>query len=70
MLHSPAKDPDLTVTVKTVSEHNASTKILENNNFVFTEIVQDEGIRDAGFWTQVLHIKIGAKFAVTASYQS
>lgn len=44
-------DPSLTVTAKTLPEHNASTKILENNNFIFTEIVQDDKIGDAWFWT-------------------
>ena len=44
-------DPNVTITAKTAPEHNASTKILENNNFVFTEIVQDEEIGDAWFWT-------------------
>ena len=44
-------DPSLTITAKTAPEKNASTKILENNNFVFTEIVQDEEIGDAWLWT-------------------
>lgn len=43
-------DPSLTITAKTAPEKNASTKILENNNFVFTEIVQDEEIGDAWLW--------------------
>ena len=34
----------------TISQ-NASTKILENNGFIFTEIVQDEEIGDAWLWT-------------------
>ena len=42
--------PNLTITAKTAPEHNASTKILENNNFVFTEIVQDNEIGDAWLW--------------------
>jgi len=45
-------DPSLTITAKTAPEHNASTKILENNNFVFTEIVQDDEIGDAWLWTR------------------
>lgn len=45
-------DPNVLVTAKTVPEHNASTKILENNHFVFTEVVQDEEIGDARLWTQ------------------
>ena len=40
-------DSSLRITAKTAPEQNASTKILENNNFVFTEIVQDEEIGDA-----------------------
>ncbi len=44
-------DPGLTITAKTAPNHNASTKILENNNFVFSEIVQDEEIGDAWLWT-------------------
>ena len=43
-------DSGLTITAKTAPEHNASTKILEKNNFVFTEIVQDEEIGDAWLW--------------------
>lgn len=44
-------DSNLTITAKTAPEHNASTKILENNHFVFTEIVQDDEIGDAWLWT-------------------
>lgn len=44
-------NPNVTITAKTAPEHNASTKILENNNFAFTEIVQDEEIGDAWLWT-------------------
>jgi [ribosomal protein S5]-alanine N-acetyltransferase len=44
-------DAGLTVTAKTAPEHNASTKILQNNHFVFTEIVQDDEIGDAWLWT-------------------
>ncbi len=44
-------DPKVTITAKTAPEHNASTKILENNKFIFTEIVQDEEIGDAWLWT-------------------
>lgn len=48
-----AKQTDLivTITAKTAPEKNASTKILENNNFVFTEIVQDDEIGNAWLWT-------------------
>jgi len=44
-------DPKVIVTAKTAPEYNASTKILANNKFVFTEIVQDEEIGDAWLWT-------------------
>jgi [ribosomal protein S5]-alanine N-acetyltransferase len=44
-------DPSVTITAKTAPEHNASTKILENKNFAFTEIVQDDEIGDAWLWT-------------------
>lgn len=44
-------DPSLTITAKTEPEHNASTKILEKNNFEFSGIVQDEEIGDAWLWT-------------------
>lgn len=44
-------DPKVTITAKTAPEKNASTKILEANNFVFTGIVQDEEIGDAWLWT-------------------
>jgi [ribosomal protein S5]-alanine N-acetyltransferase len=43
-------DSNLTITAKTAPEHNASTKILENNNFIFTEIVQDHEIGNAWLW--------------------
>lgn len=44
-------DPGLTITAKTAPERNASTKILENNGFIFTGIAQDEEIGDAWLWT-------------------
>lgn len=44
-------DKTLIIIAKTAPEHNASTKILENNYFRFTEIVQDEEIGDAWLWT-------------------
>ncbi len=47
-------DPKVIITAKTAPEKNASTKILENNNFKFTEIVQDEEIGDAWLWTYSL----------------
>ncbi|MES2556623.1 MAG: GNAT family N-acetyltransferase [Bacteroidota bacterium] len=43
-------DPGLTITAKTAPEHNASTKILEKNHFVFAEIVQDDEIGNAWLW--------------------
>ena len=43
-------DPTLLITAKTAPEHNASTKILEKNGFVFTAIVQDDEIGDAWLW--------------------
>ena len=48
---SQKADPKVIITATTAPEHNASTKILENNEFVFTEIVQDEEIGDAWLWT-------------------
>jgi [ribosomal protein S5]-alanine N-acetyltransferase len=44
-------DPSLIINAKIAPENNASTKILENNNFIFTEIVQDEEIGNAWLWT-------------------
>lgn len=44
-------DPTIIITAKTAPEHNASTKILQNNGFTFTEIVQDGEIGDAWLWT-------------------
>jgi RimJ/RimL family protein N-acetyltransferase len=43
-------EQSLIITAKTAPEHNASTKILANNNFTFSEIVQDEEIGDAWLW--------------------
>ena len=48
---SKKTDPTITITAKTAPEHNASTKILQNNSFEFTEVVQDDGIGDAWLWT-------------------
>ena len=44
-------DPKVTITAKTAPEHNASTRILENNKFIYSGIVQDEEIGDAWLWT-------------------
>jgi RimJ/RimL family protein N-acetyltransferase len=43
-------DPEIIITAKTAPENNASTKILQNNGFSFTEIVQDDEIGDAWLW--------------------
>ena len=47
---SQSADPKVTITAKTAPEHNASTRILENNKFIFTSIIQDEEIGDAWLW--------------------
>ena len=44
-------DQDIIIKAKTAPEHNASTKVLRNNGFTFTEIIQDDEIGDAWFWT-------------------
>ena len=46
-----ASDHSIIITAKTAPEHNASTKILQNKGFTFTEIVQDDEIGDAWLWT-------------------
>ncbi len=46
-----ATQPGIIITAKTAPEHNASTKILQNNRFTFTEIVRDDEIGDAWLWT-------------------
>ena len=51
ILISQNTDSTITITAKTAPEHNASTKILQKNNFEFTKIVQDEEIGDAWLWT-------------------
>ena len=50
ILISQQSDPSIIITAKTAPEHNASTKILQNNGFIFNGIVQDEGIGDAWEW--------------------
>jgi RimJ/RimL family protein N-acetyltransferase len=47
-----AKKENKTIKIiaKTAPEHNASTKILEKNNFIYSEIVKDEEIGDAWLW--------------------
>ena len=47
---SEQTDPAIIITAKTAPEHNASTKILQNNGFTFTGIVQDHEIGDAWLW--------------------
>lgn len=44
-------DSTLLITAKTAPEYNASTKILQNNGFQYTGIVQDHEIGDAWLWT-------------------
>lgn len=51
ILISEQSDPTIIITAKTAPEYNASTKILQNNGFIFTEIVQDDEIGDAWLWT-------------------
>lgn len=46
-------DPAIIITAKTAPENNPSTKILENNGFVFKEIVQDHEIGDAWLWVLI-----------------
>ena len=47
---SKKTDPTITITAKTAPEHNASSKILQNNGFEFSEIAQDDEIGDAWLW--------------------
>ena len=44
-------DPEIIITAKTAPEKNASSTILERNDFVFSGIVQDHEIGDAWEWT-------------------
>ncbi|MFN0189746.1 MAG: GNAT family N-acetyltransferase; N-acetyltransferase [Bacteroidia bacterium] len=50
---SQNSDPKVIITAKTEPKNNASTKILEKNNFAFTEIVQDDEIGNAWLWTLI-----------------
>ncbi len=43
-------NPAIIITAKTAPEHNASTKILQQNGFQFTCLVQDHEIGDAWLW--------------------
>lgn len=43
-------DPSLIITAKTSPEPNASNTILQRHGFVFTGVVQDDGIGDAWEW--------------------
>lgn len=45
-----AAKPDIIITAKTAPEHNASTKILQKNGFIFSGVVQDHEIGDAWGW--------------------
>ncbi len=51
VLISQQFDPTIIVTATTAPEDNASTKILQNNGFTFTGVVQDHEIGDAWLWT-------------------
>jgi ribosomal-protein-alanine N-acetyltransferase len=43
-------EPSIQLMAKTAPEHNASTKILERNGFVYSRVVQDHEIGDAWEW--------------------
>jgi ribosomal-protein-alanine N-acetyltransferase len=43
-------NPTIIVTAKTLPQHNASTKILVKNGFIFSGTVQDKDIGDAWEW--------------------
>jgi ribosomal-protein-alanine N-acetyltransferase len=43
-------NPAIIVTAKTQPQHNASSKILARNGFIFSGIVQDKDIGDAWEW--------------------
>ena len=43
-------NPQLIITAKTEPRPNASTKILQKHNFVYSHVVQDHEIGDAWFW--------------------
>ena len=51
VLISQQFDSTIIITATTAPENNVSTKILQNNGFEFTEIVQDHEIGDAWLWT-------------------
>jgi [ribosomal protein S5]-alanine N-acetyltransferase len=44
------ENSSLIITAKTAPEFNASTKILQKNNFIYKGIVQDHEIGDAWLW--------------------
>ena len=50
ILISQQFDSSIIITATTAPENNASTKILQNNDFEFTKIVQDHEIGDAWLW--------------------
>lgn len=45
------ENPSIILTAKTAPENNASTRILKNNGFIYSKIVQDEEIGNAWLWT-------------------
>ncbi len=45
-----ANEPSIIITAKTAPEKNASVSILQKNGFVYTGVVQDDGIGDAWHW--------------------
>ncbi len=49
-----ANNPTVIITAKTAPQNNASTTVLQRNGFVFTQIIQDDGIGDAWLWTYVM----------------
>jgi len=44
------EDPEVVITAKTAPGPNPSTRILENNGFVYRKIVEDDEIGDAWLW--------------------
>lgn len=51
ILISQQFNPSIIITATTAPENNASTKILQNNGFEYTQIVQDHEIGEAWLWT-------------------
>lgn len=42
--------PNIVLTAKTAPENNISTRILKNNGFIYSRVVQDDDIGDAWLW--------------------